>query len=351
MAITLTLEKSKRSGRTYLIADTKIGAFRKKQSLKLSFVTNPSTEIERQHKKETIAIAKQIVFNKNMELVRGEYEIEEQFTPNEDFIQYANSWISQHKVVELKKYYSTLKKFIAFIGKRSIPCHEITQTLMRRYAKYLENQLNGETASNYFAKLKQIINSACEENYFRKNPTTGIKVKQSQYIQKEVLTIDELRILAKTPIGNDEVRRAFLFSTKTGLRFCDVYDLKWKDVKSDRVSIIQRKTKVCLEISLNNDTLSLIGERQKPDEKVFKLPSHTSCLKWLRKWTESAGVDKHITYHSGRHTFGTNLIIHGVDVSIASKLLGHTSLSNTQRYVRISEAQKAESINKLPNIF
>lgn len=351
MAVTLGFEKSIRTGRTNYFADIKRGSNRKKKSLKLGHVTNPSTEIERRQKKEVLAIAKQIVFNMNIDFVRGEHEVEEQFMTNQDFIQYANTWISNHKVIEVKKYYSTLKKFISFIGKRSIPCYEMTQTLMRQYAKYLENQLNGETASNYFAKLKQIINSACEDNYFRKNPTTGIKVKQSVYIQKDVLTINELRILANTPLGNDEVRRAFLLATKTGLRYCDAYDLKWKNVKCDRITIIQRKTKVCLEIPLNQETLILIGEREKPDDKVFKLPSHTSCLKWLRKWTESAGVDKHATFHSGRHTFGTNLIIHGVDVSIASKLLGHTSLSNTQRYVRISEAQKAESINKLPNIF
>jgi site-specific recombinase XerD len=61
-----------------------------------------------------------------------------------------------------------------------------------------------------------------------------------------------------------------------------------------------------------------------------------------------AKIDKHISWHCGRHSFGTNLIAHGVDVSIASKLLGHTSLANTQRYVSVNDEMKALAISKFP---
>ncbi|MBK6330461.1 MAG: tyrosine-type recombinase/integrase [Bacteroidetes bacterium] len=61
-------------------------------------------------------------------------------------------------------------------------------------------------------------------------------------------------------------------------------------------------------------------------------------------------IEKHISWHCGRHSFGTNLIGFGVDVSIASKLLGHTTLANTQRYVRVNDQMKASAISKFPSI-
>lgn len=76
----------------------------------------------------------------------------------------------------------------------------------------------------------------------------------------------------------------------------------------------------------------------------------TGALKWLKKWAEAAGVEKHIGFHTARRTFGTSLITYGSDVSIVSKLLGHTSLANTQRYVKVSEQLKQQAIAKLPSL-
>jgi site-specific recombinase XerD len=65
---------------------------------------------------------------------------------------------------------------------------------------------------------------------------------------------------------------------------------------------------------------------------------------------ERAEIDKKITWHCARHSFGTNLLVHGADVFVTSKLLGHTSLKHTQRYVRAAEEMKRDALNKLPEI-
>jgi len=103
-------------------------------------------------------------------------------------------------------------------------------------------------------------------------------------------------------------------------------------------------------IPLNEDARLLLGERGKPENKVFTLPSHTSALKWLRRWTEDAGITKHITYHCSRHTFGTLLISNDVNLSCVSKLLGHSSVKTTERYTRVNDELKATAVGKLQSI-
>ena len=54
-------------------------------------------------------------------------------------------------------------------------------------------------------------------------------------------------------------------------------------------------------IPLNDGLMRLVGSGNR-DERIFPLPSHTMCLKALRKWVAKAGIDKHITWHCARHS-------------------------------------------------
>jgi len=67
----------------------------------------------------------------------------------------------------------------------------------------------------------------------------------------------------------------------------------------------------------------------------------------VKAWVKRAGINKKVTWHNARHSFGTNLIFTNTDVLTASKLLGHTSLRHTQRYVDTAEEMKRKSIDRL----
>ena len=100
------------------------------------------------------------------------------------------------------------------------------------------------------------------------------------------------------------------------------------------------------------DGLNIIGVKA-PDAKddyIFHLPSDTMCLKALRHWTKKAGIDKHITWHCGRHSFGTQLLNNGANIKVVSSLLGHSSLRFTEIYVRAVDEEKKKAINSMPSI-
>ena len=232
-----------------------------------------------------------------------------------------------------------------------MPAYEINELSLKGFAKFLEAHYNGESAMNLFSKLKQIIKAATDENYWRKNPALNISIKKSTYLTKAVLTHAEQNKLYNTPLGNNEVRRAFLFSsTCSGLRYCDIKTLRWRNVMDDHISVLQSKTKMVVTIPLNQDAETLLGQRGNPDELVFNLPLYHTTLHWLKKWAKDAGISKHITYHVGRVSFCTGLIANNVNLSVASKLMGHHSTSVTERYIKVSETLKENAVRQLPSI-
>ena len=61
-------------------------------------------------------------------------------------------------------------------------------------------------------------------------------------------------------------------------------------------------------------------------------------------------ADKHITWHCGRHSFGTQLLNNGANIKVVSSLLGHSSLRFTEIYVRAVDEEKKKAINSMPSI-
>jgi integrase len=159
--------------------------------------------------------------------------------------------------------------------------------------------------------------------------------------------MEEITKLSHTKCPNDEVGRAFLFSCVTGIRYCDVKDLKWVNIKGEICRIVQEKTANGNVVLLNNTAIRMVGERGLDDQKIFPLPSFHTCLKVLKKWGEGAGVDKHITWHVSRHSFATNLLINDTDIKTTAGLLGHRGLKHVDRYVRLVKSLQDKAVNKL----
>ena len=184
--------------------------------------------------------------------------------------------------------------------------------------------------------------------------------KRSKSFDKDILSTEEIMQLVNTHYDKESptIRRAFIFSLYTGIRFCDVKDLTFENVDyaNGRLEFEQAKTKGHSEnskvtIPLRDDLLALIGTPLKgKKERIFNLPSHTMCLKALRHWTKRAGIDKHITWHCARHSFATNILTNGANVKVVADLLGHSGLSYVERYTRAIDEKKQEAINSLPSL-
>ena len=106
-------------------------------------------------------------------------------------------------------------------------------------------------------------------------------------------------------------------------------------------------------IPLNDGLINLIGQPKSDDpgkEPIFNLPSSTMCLKALRRWTKRAGINKHITWHCGRHSFAVNILNNGANIKTVASLLGHSGLKHTEKYTRAVDSLKEAAINSLPTL-
>lgn len=152
-----------------------------------------------------------------------------------------------------------------------------------------------------------VLNAAVREDIIKFNPFS--KLCSSDKIHKpeskrEYMTIDEVRKLIATPMRHLQVKAAYLFSCFCGLRISDINALTWADVYEDggqtRLQVVMQKTKVPIYLPLSPEALRWMPKRngKKPEEKVFQLPSTVTVNILLKPWAKSAGIDKHVTFHT-----------------------------------------------------
>lgn len=178
------------------------------------------------------------------------------------------------------------------------------------------------------------------------------------------MSADEIKALQRTHMHgeNPNIRRAFLFTLYTGVRWCDVKELRFTniDYQNRTLKFEQAKTRghsahSVVEMPIMEEVLlHIVGRPEEqgksPGDLIFSLPSHTMCLKSLRRWCKNAGIEKHITWHCGRHSFATNLLEKGANVKVVADLLGHSGLEYVERYVRAIDESKRRALESLPKL-
>ena len=216
------------------------------------------------------------------------------------------------------------------------------------------------TAQNYYRVLNGALNAAVRADVIKVNPFTKIgnsdKIRRPES-KREYMTIEELRALIATPMKNEAVKQAYLFSCFCGLRISDIIGLKWGKVYVDngqyRLEVVMQKTKETIYLPLSPEALRWMPERgdKTSEDHVFDLPSTTHINILLKPWAKAAGIDKRFSFHTARHTFATMMLTLGADLYTTSKLLGHTDVKMTQVYAKIINRKKDEAVNLVNGLF
>ena len=354
MSVTLR-RKPNRDGSISLYLDVYHNKKRHKEYLSDCKLCKPTNAVDRKHNKETLELAENIAIKRAQELVSQGYDVLASFKSNIDFIEYFEGYISKYTKKDKRNMEGACNRFKDFMKKqgiRSLTMRQLTENIVHQYAEYLSDTSEGEGASSYFKRFKKMIKQAVREKVILSNPTADVSIKMDDSLVKDVLTIEEIKILASTPIVNTQIRNAFLFCCFTGLSWIDVKELKWKHINLRNLLLTKVRAKTDTEtvVSLNSTAVSMLPDVGEPQDLVFTLPSNTGALKSLKNWVKRAELQKHITWHCARHSFATNLIYYKTDVTIVSKLLGHSTLKYTQRYTHIAEELKRNAVNSLPGI-
>ena len=344
---------------------------RKKETLNLYLYSKPKNPFERQQNKETLELAKKIRFEREQQLLESSEGYRLKKSKDIDFLTYFQGYIDRYTKKDVRMMELALNRFRDFLKdtpeysryKDGIKPDQLTKDMMLAFTEYLQSRGTGEGPRGIFQRFKKVVKYAVEHDDMKKDPTTGISIKvDDEMLRKDVLSVEEMEKLIATHYTgeNPETRRAFILSLYCGLRFCDVKSLTFANVdySNKLLKFEQNKTKghsanSGVVIPLNDGLLELIGQPKAGEDKndlIFKLPSHTMCLKALRRWTARAGIEKHITWHCGRHSFAVNILNNGANIKTVASLLGHSGLKHTEKYTRAVDELKQKAINSLPEL-
>lgn len=301
--MSICLRKRKNSdGTTSLLLDIYHNGQRSYEFLDLLKLCKPITPIDRKRNREHLELAKEIRNKREQQIQGDEYDVTPKFRKGIDFIKYFEAYLNKYNKKDKRVMEGCFNKFKEYMIEeeiKSLTTKKISAAVVIQFKDYLIQKLNGETPANYFKKFKKMLRHGVKEKIFASeipvllsSKDKDLTVKINSGIKKEILSFEEIQMLATTSITNNEVKRAFLFSCLTGLRFCDVKILQWKNIQKGLLNITQQKTGIPVRINLNQSALNILGKCGKGDEYVFTLPSHNACLKNLKLWCKKAGIQK-----------------------------------------------------------
>lgn len=349
----------------------KVKHARKRENLNLYIWMHPRSTQERLQNKNTLALAEKIRFEREQEFLmhREGYRLKKDRSIN--FLEYFQKYLDNYTKADVASMKTALTKFKRFlesspkydIFKQFIRADQITKSMMTDFAEYLQANGRGEGPAATFHRFKKVLRVAIEDELIRKNPCDGIiLIREENVLKKEILLPDEINTLLSTPCNckYPDIQRAFALSLFTGIRFCDVKRLRYRDIDytAQTLKFQQSKTRdrsnhSWVLMPLNDHLLTLIGQPSEdvgPDALLFNLPSYPSCHDVISRWVEKAGIKKHISWHCARHSFAVNVLNGGANIKTLASLLGHSGIKHTEKYTRAIDSLRQDAINSLGNI-
>tara|TARA_R110000765_G_scaffold339849_1_gene429952 strand:- start:1210 stop:2364 length:1155 start_codon:yes stop_codon:yes gene_type:complete len=338
--------------------------------LDLYLFPNPETPEEKKKNKENLELADQIFTIRKAELYQGKYNIQNDKKGKVGFLEfYEEKKEERYKSKGNYDNWDAAQKHIEAYCPSHITLNDVDVNFIKGFKKYLDTvavtkskkNLSQNTKHTYFNKFKACLNAAFEEGYLKENYIKKVKGFTMGESTREYLTADELQKLASTHCKLPLLKSAFLFSALTGIRWSDVNKMKWSEVRDEgmdsentpifRIVFQQKKTEGVEYLYISQQARVLLGERKDSEERVFKGLRYSAHMNLqLLRWCMFAGIKKHITFHSARHTNAVLLLENGADIYTVSKRLGHREIRTTEIYAKIIDQKMKEAANLLPKL-
>ena len=262
-------------------------------------------------------------------------------------------------------YHSTrihLQKFIQRKYKvTDLAFSQLTENLIYEFGQYFLGECGFQESTFYNAAthLKTICRLAYREGLadvllFDKAKISKGDKRLPKALDKEAL--EKLKALNFEYLEEEmeTARDVFLFACYTGAAYCDLMELdKSHLVRDDEGSLWlkfnRQKTGVLCRIKLLPEAVRLIV-KYRSDERETLLPymKYKNYQVYLKALRLRAGISFPFTTHTARHTFATLITLEqGVPIETVSKMLGHSNVSMTERYAKVTPQKLFEEFDRL----
>jgi integrase/recombinase XerC len=252
----------------------------------------------------------------------------------------------------LRAYLSDVRKFLAVTGAGGVD--RIAASDLRHWLRTLDGTVDRTSIARKLAAVRGFFRFLVTTGRLRRDPTTGIVTPKTRKKLPAHLSLDEVDRLLATPDADawagvrDRAILEVLYSS--GLRVSELTGLDWPDVdvQAETVRVLGKGRKERI-VPLGRPALRALdayrracGERGLPiatgavfrNARGGRLTSR-SVARAMERYVTASGTTTKATPHALRHTFATHLLGGGADLRAIQELLGHATLSTTQRYTHV----------------
>jgi len=241
----------------------------------------------------------------------------------------------------VRNYASALKEFIGFLGDHGLD--SATGEDIERFLLYITTKRFVSTS--YHNMAIGAIRFYFEKVLNRPEVIVRVERPRREKTLPEVLSEDEVVCLFRS-IDNIKHRCILMTVYSAGLRLSEVVALKTSDIDSKRMMIFVKgaKGKKDRYTVLSRELLKWLRTYYKvsqPKQWLFEGAtggqySMGSVQSIMREAVLRAGIRKHATVHTLRHSFATHMLESGTDLRYIQSLLGHSSSKTTEIYTHIT---------------
>lgn len=365
--------KNLKNGNRSLYLDIYVNGVRKYEFLNLYLIPERS-KADRTCNENTMRLATAIKAKRMVEIQNRRYDFTVPVTDGDaDLLKYIEHYgqiVQRHGKASEKRASCVANKLREYTGKSKLQMKSVDTDFLRGFLTFLRTvkstgghgkngkpkPLTTNTIHTYYVFLVAVLKRAYRDRLISCDPSERLHHEErtkKELVQMAYLTEDEFKKLLTTRCRNQYVADIFTFSCLTGLRYSDIITLRWSDITKDakgtyRLRKNQVKTTHLVEFPLPMSAVKILEKYNHGDGIVFgKQFSHSTVTTQVRNWCRAAGISKHVTFHSARHTFATLLLTKGADLYTVSKLLGHTNIGSTQIYAEVVEQSKKQAIDLL----
>lgn len=265
----------------------------------------------------------------------------------------------RHNLLEMTAFVADLSSWTATDTQRlgKVQLAEVDTLQIRRYLAHLHQQNKKTTVARKLSAIRSFFRYLYKHRIVPENPVENLHPPKHGKSMPTYLTVDDMFRLLDTikPIGVLGLRNKAIIETlySSGVRVSELAGLNVGDVdtgsglirvlgKGGKERIVPIGTKAIDAIGAYRDVLiQEVGIGREVDGAMFLNKDNgrlttRSISRVVDKLARACGLAVPVSPHALRHSFATHLLDGGADLRAVQELLGHSSLSTTQRYTHVS---------------
>ena len=254
---------------------------------------------------------------------------------------------------------ANLLDFIRSRGKDDIAFTDITGEFGESFKLFLKRDLgyNPSHVNHCLCWLNRLIYIAVDQEILRANPIEEVAYEKKNPPKLRHISRSQLKQLMEIPMPNELqelARRTFIFSSFCGLAYVDVHRLYPRNIgkaADGRRYIRTNRAKTGVEsfIPLHPvaEQILLLYNTNDDTKPIFPLPKRDIIWFEMNSIGVALGFIENLSYHMSRHNFGTLLLSAGIPIESIAKMMGHSNISSTQIYAKVTDDKISEDMDRL----